>query len=71
MTLKALIPLPALVMTVAALMLPAPAAYADPITFTANLSGLNENPANASPGTGTATIVLEPKRCRSTQRSVT
>jgi hypothetical protein len=44
----------------AALTLPALAVHADPITFTANLSGLNENPANASPGTGTATIVLDP-----------
>jgi hypothetical protein len=44
----------------AALMVPAPAAHADPITFIANLSGANENPANASPGTGVATIVLDP-----------
>ena len=42
MTLKQLIPLPALVMTVAALMLPAPAAQAAPLTFFANLSGANE-----------------------------
>jgi len=44
----------------AALILPAPAAHADPMTFIANLSGANENPANASPGTGVATIVLDP-----------
>jgi hypothetical protein len=50
---------PALVMT-AALMLSAPAATADPITFIANLSGANENPANGSPGTGVATVVLDP-----------
>ena len=50
---------PAMVM-MAALMVPAPAAHADPITFIANLSGANENPANASPGTGVATIVLDP-----------
>ena len=44
----------------AALILPAPAAHADPMTFIANLSGANENPANASQGTGLATIVLDP-----------
>ena len=43
MTLKALIPLPVLV--AAAMMLPAPAAYAIPITFTTSLSGANEVPA--------------------------
>ena len=41
------------------LILPMPAVHADLITFTANLSGLNENPANASPGTGLATVVLD------------
>ena len=52
---------PALVMmTVAALMLPAPAGHADPMTFIANLSGANENPTNNSPATGLATIVLDP-----------
>jgi hypothetical protein len=45
---------------VAALMLPAPAAYATPITFVAHLSGANEIPANASPGTGLATVFLDP-----------
>ena len=44
----------------AALILPAPAAHADPMTFIANLSGANENPSNASQGTGLATIVLDP-----------
>ena len=44
----------------ATLMLPAPAAHATPMTFIGNLSGANENPANASPGTGLATIVLDP-----------
>ena len=59
MTLKALIPLPVLV--AAAMMLPAPAANAIPMTFTAVLSGANELPTpNASPGTGLATIVLDP-----------
>jgi len=61
MTLKALTPLPALVMMAAALMLPAPAANAIPMTFTAVLAGANELPTpNASPGTGLATIVLDP-----------
>jgi hypothetical protein len=52
---------PALVM-MAALMLSAPAATADPITFIANLSAANEvqTPPVVSPGTGLATIVLDP-----------
>jgi hypothetical protein len=61
MTLKALTHLPVLVMTVAALMLPVPAAHADPMTFVANLSGANELPMpTPSPGTGLATVVLDP-----------
>lgn len=32
---------------------------AAPITFTTSLSGLNESPQNASPGTGTATVILD------------
>jgi CHRD domain len=60
MTLKALIPSPALVI-MAALMLSAPAVHADPMTFIANLSGANELPIpNNSPGTGLATVVLDP-----------
>jgi hypothetical protein len=50
---------PALVM-MAALMLPAPAANAIPITFAVDLSGANEVPVVVSPGTGFATIVLDP-----------
>jgi hypothetical protein len=50
---------PALVL-MAALMLLAPAAHAIPMTFEANLSGANEVPPVASPGTGLATIVLDP-----------
>jgi hypothetical protein len=50
---------PALVM-MAALILPAPIANAIPITFTASLSGANEVPVVVSPGTGLATIVLDP-----------
>ena len=50
---------PAMVM-MAALMVPAPAAHADPITFIANLSGANELPTPAaSRGTGLATVVLD------------
>jgi CHRD domain-containing protein len=60
MTLKALIPSPALVI-MAALMLSAPAVHADPMTFIADLSGKNELPIpNNSPGTGVATVVLDP-----------
>src|SRR5882672_7731134 len=44
----------------AALMLPVPTAHAIPITFVANLSGANEVPAVASPGTGLATVILDP-----------
>jgi len=43
-----------------AVMLPLPAAYAIPTTFVGNLSGANEVPAVASPGTGLATVVLDP-----------
>src|SRR5262245_38154072 len=60
MTLRALIPSPALVI-MAALMLPAQAANAIPMTFTAVLSGANELPNPVpSPGTGLATVVLDP-----------
>jgi hypothetical protein len=59
MTLKALTPLPALVMTVAAL-LPVPAAHAIPITFELNLSGAAEVPQVSPAGTGFATVVLDP-----------
>ena len=44
----------------ALLMLPAPAAHAIMMTFVGNLSGANEVPSNASPGTGLATIFLDP-----------
>jgi hypothetical protein len=57
MTLKALVPLPVLV--AAAMMLPAPAANAIPMTFTATLAGANEGPPVASPGTGLATVILD------------
>ena len=35
-------------------------ARASPIVFTANLSGLNENPVTPSLGTGLATVILDP-----------
>ena len=44
----------------AALWLPAQVATATPITFTANLIGANESPPTGSPGTGHATVVLDP-----------
>ena len=45
---------------VAALILPAPAAYATPITFVANLTGSLEVPPSGSPGTGFATVIIDP-----------
>src|SRR4029453_12465728 len=43
-----------------ALTLPAPAVYAVPMSFFANLSGANEVPPVASPGTGFGLVVLDP-----------
>jgi len=43
----------------AALMLQAPAAHAIPITFVANLTQALEVPPTGSPGTGSATVVLD------------
>jgi hypothetical protein len=50
----------ALAIIAAALMLPAPAARAIPMTFGGILSGANETPPNNSPGAGTVTVVLDP-----------
>jgi CHRD domain/PEP-CTERM motif len=50
---------PALVVT-AALALQAAPAHATPMTFVGNLSGANEVPVIVSPGTGLATIILDP-----------
>ena len=50
---------PALVL-MGALILQAPAAHAVPMTFVGNLSGANEVPPVASPGTGLATVILDP-----------
>lgn len=44
---------------VAALLLSVPAAHAVPITFVGSLSGPNESPANASPGTGSAVVTID------------
>ena len=49
-----------LLVVAAALLLPAPATYAIPITFVAVLSGANEIPPTGSPATGSAKIVLDP-----------
>ena len=46
--------------TATALMLSVPATYAVPITFVANLAGANEVPLVPSPGSGFATVVLDP-----------
>ena len=46
--------------TATALMLSVPVTYAVPITFVTNLAGANEVLPVASPGTGFATVVLDP-----------
>jgi CHRD domain len=51
---------PCLLALASVLILPAPVAHAAPLTFFANLSGANETPPTGSPGTGLATIVLDP-----------
>ena len=50
----------ALLIIVAAMMLLGGTASATPIIFQTSLSGADENPANASPGTGTAIVILDP-----------
>jgi len=50
---------PALVL-IANLILQTPVAHAIPMTFVGNLSGANEVPVVVSPGTGLATIILDP-----------
>jgi len=47
-------------MLLAALMLPAAAAYAKPMTFTVNLTQALGVPATGSPATGSGTVVLDP-----------
>jgi hypothetical protein len=49
-----------LIVVVAALMLPAPAARAITMTFGGILSGANETPPNNSPGAGSVAVVLDP-----------
>ena len=46
-------------LTAALVAAPASMAQASPITYTAILSGLAEDPPNASPGTGVATVVFD------------
>ena len=53
---RAMTLLPALMAT---LMLAAPPSYAIPIQLSATLSGANEVPAVASPGTGQALVILD------------
>jgi len=48
-----------LLVVAAALLLPAPAIFATPITFVAVLSGANEIPPTNSPATGVATVLLD------------
>jgi hypothetical protein len=43
----------------AALLLAAPAAFAVPMSFTAVLSGANEEPPNGSPATGSALVTID------------
>jgi len=54
----------------AVVLLYASVATASPITFTAALSGLNENPPNTSPAMGLATVILDPV-ARTLQLNVT
>jgi len=48
-----------LVTLLAALVLPISASHANTITFFASLNGPSESPTNNSPGTGTATVVID------------
>jgi len=48
------------VLLVAIALLYASGAWAAPVTLSAALSGLNENPPVASPGTGLATVTVDP-----------
>src|SRR6516162_3384330 len=49
-----------LMLVASGIMLAAPAADATPMTFVVSLAGSNENPPNASPGIGSASVVLDP-----------
>src|SRR5262245_35404862 len=59
----------AVVPVIALLLLLPLSAHAIPVTFTANLSGANENPAVVTPGTGLATVILD-AQARTIQISV-
>ena len=51
---------PMMLVILAVLLLSAPAIYAVPMSFFAILSGAAEAPPNASPGTGTALVTVDP-----------
>jgi hypothetical protein len=42
-----------------AVLAPAQRSFAEPITFTASLSGVAQSPQNASPGTGVTTVIID------------
>ena len=48
-----------LAMLIIAVLIPAQRSFADPITFTAKLSSEAQGQQNASPGTGSATVVMD------------
>jgi CHRD domain len=54
-----LLPQPEILALAVALVSPTPAAHANVITYTANLTGPGESPPNASPGTGFATVITD------------
>ena len=54
------IPIRSCLLALTALLLPAPAAHAIPMTFGGILSGANEVPPNNSPGAGSVAVVLDP-----------
>lgn len=47
------------ILAIAAAFFGVPASQAAPLTFTALLSGASEEPSNASPGTGSATVIFD------------
>ena len=48
-----------MMMAFAASVFGVPASHASPVTFTAILNGASESPPNASPGTGSATVIFD------------
>lgn len=47
------------ILAIAAALIGAPASYANVVTFNAALNGPSEAPPNASPGTGSATVIFD------------